>query len=208
MVEVSVFSKRPMNQLIFISEKLIDYGFEARNLYNNYDQNFKYAETVISLFNVKTTNVDVEFFAKFIDDNDDVLAEFFETKDKSLYSKFVIPEPSEYFVYYDINGTANVTEKFKTKHSCYSDDWVKGSLRELEYNGDWDIYDGTYISDDHYNFESNDYDITDWDKVDSNIKESMLGRLVVENTSEVVNSLDKDTLLKLKNIIDQKLRAL
>jgi hypothetical protein len=208
MVEVSVFSKRPMNQLIFISEKLIDYGFEARNLYDNYDQNFKYAETVISLFNVKATNVDVEFFAKFIDDNDDVLAEFFETKDKSLYSKFVIPEPSEYFVYYDINGTANVTEKHRTKHSCYSNNWVARSLRELEYNGDWDIYDGSYISADHYDFETNGYDITDWDKVDSNIKESMLGRLVVENTSEVVNSLDKDTLLKLKNIIDQKLRAL
>jgi hypothetical protein len=40
------------------------------------------------------------------------------------------------------------------------------------------------------------------------IKESLLDRLVLENTSEVVSSLDKQTLLKLKQIIESRLRSL
>jgi hypothetical protein len=40
------------------------------------------------------------------------------------------------------------------------------------------------------------------------IRESILKHLVVENTSKVVSSLDKKTLLKLKRIIDSRLSSL
>jgi hypothetical protein len=40
------------------------------------------------------------------------------------------------------------------------------------------------------------------------IKDSVLYRIVLENTSEVVSSLDKQTLLKLKQIIESRLRSL
>jgi hypothetical protein len=38
--------------------------------------------------------------------------------------------------------------------------------------------------------------------------ESVLDRLVIENTSDVVKSLDKQTLIKLKSIIESRLRSL
>jgi hypothetical protein len=40
------------------------------------------------------------------------------------------------------------------------------------------------------------------------IKDSILNKLVIENTSEVIDSLDKNTLLKLKRMIDSKLRLI
>jgi hypothetical protein len=57
------------------------------------------------------------------------------------------------------------------------------------------------------NAEMNDWSI---DNVSESISESksLLGRLVVENTSEVISSLDKQTLLELKQIIDSRLRSL
>jgi hypothetical protein len=42
----------------------------------------------------------------------------------------------------------------------------------------------------------------------TNVTESLLSRLVLENTSEVASSLDKQTLLKLKQIIESRLRLL
>ena len=60
------------------------------------------------------------------------------------------------------------------------------------------------------NFEENDYSFDDVYEVSENKlqNESVLGRLVVENTRDVVKSLDKKTLVELRRIIDSKLRLL
>ena len=63
---------------------------------------------------------------------------------------------------------------------------------------------------DYDNFEESDYDFDDVHEIDeNNIRtESILDRLVLENTKDVVKSLDKKTLLELRRIIDSKLRLL
>ena len=45
---------------------------------------------------MSTTDEDVEFFTKFININDDVLAKIFETNDKSLYENIKIPVAKTY----------------------------------------------------------------------------------------------------------------
>jgi hypothetical protein len=59
------------------------------------------------------------------------------------------------------------------------------------------------------NFEESDYEFGRVYEVnDEPVQESILNKLVLENTSEVVNSLDRKTLLELRRIIDSKLRLL
>jgi hypothetical protein len=41
-----------------------------------------------------------------------------------------------------------------------------------------------------------------------NTKTSLLGKLVLENTQDALNSLDKDTLLKLRTLINSRLSNL
>ena len=89
--------------------------------------------------------------------------------------------------------------------------WVRDSADQQRQDGNWDTYDGYERKKPYYdNFEESDmsYDrVVDVDD-NTNVRESLLDRLVVENTSEVVNSLDKQTLLKLKQIIESRLRSL
>ena len=64
---------------------------------------------------------------------------------------------------------------------------------------------------DYDNYEMNDYTIGGihyYYEKPNQIKDSILNKLVVENTSEVIDSLDKNTLLKLKRMIDSKLRLI
>jgi hypothetical protein len=72
----------------------------------------------------------------------------------------------------------------------------------------WDSSDAQPTE--YENYEENDYNYGDVSEIDkTEIKtESILDRLVIENTSGVVNSLDKKTLIKLKSIIESRLRLI
>jgi hypothetical protein len=88
-------------------------------------------------------------------------------------------------------------------------DWVIDSAGQQRDDGNWDVYDGYNLRDSTYdNFEASDYSFDEVKYVSEPVKESLLDRLVLENTSEVVSSLDRQTLLKLKSIIDSRLRSL
>lgn len=205
----SEFAKRPVHHLVYISEYLIDHNFESNDPYYDYLINYDNLKSVSDRFGIKSiNNHDLEFFAKFIDDNDDVLAQYFETKDKTLFQKFKIPRISEYSVEYSVDGNAIVTEYYSTNWLSYNKDWVLGAMHQERNNGDWDFYEGKFIKDLTSDFDMNSLDIERIKEVDSNVAESVLSKLVIENTSEVVNSLDKDALLKLRNIIDRKLSSL
>ena len=96
---------------------------------------------------------------------------------------------------------------------AYDKDWVADSAKQQREDGNWDLYDGRNIRETTYdNFDESDYSFDDVYEVNDDktykIKESLLNRLVLENTSEVVSSLDKQTLLKLKQIIESRLRSL
>jgi len=211
MAEQSQFSRLPKKQLVLIAEKLLDEGFPQGNPYDDSDFNTYYEDLsrVGKYFNITATHEDVEFFAKFLEMNDDVLAELFGGGDKSLYDKLIIPEAQTYELRYSVWGSCTYDDYMSQNFDSYDMNWVEDSAQQQRNDGSWDLYNGIHVRDTTYdNFDESDYSFDEVRPVSENVKESLLSRLVVENTSEVVSSLDRQTLLKLKSIIDSRLRSL
>jgi hypothetical protein len=178
--------------------------------YDYYDDNFEILSSKARHFGEnEIMDVDLEFMTKFLFDNQELLTQFFETKDKSLIDKLQIPVAKDYNLDYRVHGSSTFTEYYTTTVSCYDKNWVKESIQQQEINGSWSYYDGKSQETDYDNWEVSDVDFDDVSEIDYQpVKESLLDRLVLENTSGVVSSLDKQTLLKLKQIIESRLRSL
>lgn len=211
MAEQSQFSKLPKKQLVLIAEKLIDEDFPTGNPYGSYSfsEAYETLSTIGKYFSITAVHEDVEFFSKFLEMNDDVLADIFETGDKTLYDKLVIPVAQTYELRYNVWGSCTFDDYMGQKFDSYDMNWVEDSARQQRDDGNWDLFDGYNVSDTTYdNFDTSDYSFDEVIYVSEPVKESLLNRLVLENTSEVVSSLDRETLLKLKSIIDSRLRSL
>lgn len=211
MAEQSQFSKLPKKQLVLIAEKLIDEDFPTGNPYGSYSfsEAYETLSTIGKYFSITAVHEDVEFFSKFLEMNDDVLADIFETGDKTLYDKLVIPVAQTYELRYNVWGSCTFDDYMGQKFDSYDMNWVEDSARQQRDDGNWDLFDGYNVSDTTYdNFDTSDYSFDEVRYVSEPVKESLLNRLVLENTSEVVSSLDRKTLLKLKSIIDSRLRSL
>jgi hypothetical protein len=172
-------------------------------------------------FNIPVNDEDVQFFSKLLDINKDVVSELVANngerlKDKSLYEQLEIPEAKTYDLRYTVWGTCNYTEYLSQKFDSYDIDWVRAYANQQREDGNWDYYEGTNVRDTEYeNFEESDssydnvYEVNDDDTTNFDVRgESMLDRLVIENTQDVVKSLDKKTLIKLKSIIESRLNLL
>ena len=206
----SQFSRLPKKQLFRISEKLIDEGFDTDNPYSDYEENYKILENIAKVFSMSVNDEDVQFFAKFLYINDGILAKIMEKSDILSYEDLIIPVAKTYNLDYSTWGTCTYEEYLAQSFDSYDEDWVIDSVNQQREDGNWDLYDGRSRGETTYdNFEESDHS---FDRVyevnDNKIKESLLDRLVLENTSEVVSSLDKQTLLKLKQIIESRLRSL
>jgi hypothetical protein len=216
------FSKLPKKQLAFIIERLINDNFPIGNPYNeDYDGAYKTLSNIGNYFNIPVNDEDVQFFSKLLDINKDVVSELVANngerlKDKSLYEQLEIPEVKTYDLRYSVWGTCNYAEYLSQKFDSYDIDWVRDSANQQREDGNWDYYEGTYVRDTVYeNFEESDvtfdnvYRVNDDDTTNFDVRrESMLDRLVIENTQDVVKSLDKKTLIKLKSIIESRLKLL
>jgi hypothetical protein len=201
MANQSYFSKLPKKQLVLISEQLIDKKFNTQ-VYNSYsyDKSYITLENVAGYFSLNVSDEDVEFFGKFIDINDGILSQIFETKDKSLYDQLIIPVAKEYKVEYSVWGSCTYTENYETTWTSYDKDWVTDSMRHARDEGNWDTYEGKEVDTSYDNYDMNDYEfdeVTEVDEVNESIK---------KNT--IIESLDKKTLLELRGLIDKKLRSL
>ena len=207
MAEQSHFSTQPKRLLGKISRELIDKGFEATDPYDDYYDNFKIMEKVFKYFGYEAVDEDYQFFCKFIEDNDDLLSEIFETKDASLYDRLSIPMAQRYVIKYSVDGSCSFTEFYKDTVSCYDKAWVESMISNASSKGTWDFYEGDLLNTAYDNYETSYFNI---DEVIPAVTESksLLSRLVIENTSDVVSSLDKETLYELKRIIDSRLSSL
>ena len=211
----SQFSRLPKRQLVFISEKLIDEDFPIGNPYDNdFDTAYNILEEVARYFSISATHEDVEFFSKFLELNENIIADLFannreQIKNVALIESLEIPFAKEYRLEYTVWGTCNYTEYLYQDFSAYDESWVKDSAQQQRNDGNWDYYDGvTMEPTDYENFEESD---SSYDKVypaPEKQKESLLSKMVIENTEDVVKSLDKETLMKLKSVIDSRLRLL
>jgi hypothetical protein len=207
--EQSQFSRLPKKQLVLIAEKLVDESFPSGNPYDDYEEHYKNLESIGRYFNISVNDEDVQFFSKFLEINDELLSNIFDG-DKTLIDRLEIPIAKTYDLRYSVWGTCTYDEYLGQYFDAYDEDWVIDSAKQLKEDGNWDLYDGRNIRETTYdNFDESDYSFDDVYEVnDDKIKESLLDRLVLENTSEVVSSLDKQTLLKLKQIIESRLRSL
>jgi len=215
MAEQSQFSRLPKKQLVFFAEKLVDEDFPIGNPYtDDFDSAYSTLQDVSNYFSIKAVQEDVEFFAKFLEINDEIIAELFannkeQMKNRLLIEQLEIPVAKNYNLDYDVDGSCTYTEYFSQEFNSYDEDWVRDSAEQQRSDGSWDIYDGRERSPtDYENFDVNDHHYGDVYEVDETTTESILDCLVIENTSEIVNSLDRKTLLELRRIIDSKLRLL
>ena len=215
MAEQSQFSKLSKIQLVSISVKLIDQDFPIGNPYeSDYDDAYSILEEVSRYYSIDATHEDVEFFAKLLQINDDLIADLFannkeEIKNRELFEQLVIPVAKSYNLNYSSWGSCSFTNYMVQEFDSYDEEWVKDSAHQQNNDGNWNMWEGSERRDTEYeNFEESDYSFGDVYEVNENKpkNESVLGRLVIENTSEVVNSLDRKTLLELRRIIDSKLR--
>lgn len=208
----SQFSKLPKKQLVLIAEKLVDEDFPTGNPYDSYefDKYYKPLSNIGKYFNISIVYEDVEFFSKFLEMNDELLSKIFDPDgNKTLIDKLVIPVAQTYELLYNVWGSCTYDEYMGQKFDSYDMDWVRDSAKQQRESGSWDLYDGYNVRDTQYeNFDESNYSFDNVRPVNENVQESLLSRLVVENTSEVVSSLDRQTLLKLKSIIDSRLRSL
>jgi hypothetical protein len=215
----SQFSKLPKKQLVFISEKLVDEDFPIGNPYDtDFDSAEKILTEVANYFSLAVTQEDVEFFSKFLEVNENIIAELFannreQMRNSSLIEQLVIPVAKTYDLHYTSWGTCTYTEYKASYFDSYDKDWVRDSAEQQRQDGNWDMWDGRDIQDtDYENFEESDssynhvYNVDD--KQETIYSESILDKLVIENTKDVVNSLDRNTLIKLKSIIESRLRLL
>ena len=217
MAEQSQFSKLSKKQLVFICEKLVDEDFPIGNPYDSdFDSAFNILQEVSKYFSLTSTHDDVEFFSKFLQINDDLIADLFannkeEMKNRELFEQLVIPVAKSYNLNYSSWGSCSYTNYMVQEFDSYDEEWVKDSAQQQNSDGNWSMWEGRERRDTEYeNFEESDYDFGDVYEVNETEtqNESILGKLVVENTKDVVKSLDKKTLLELRRIIDSKLRLL
>lgn len=218
--EQSQFSRLPKKQLVLIAEKLVDESFPSGNPYNDgeFQEHYNNLSSIGKYFNINVNDEDVQFFAKFLEINDELIADIFannsqEINNKELIEQLEIPVAKTYDLRYSVWGTCTYDEYLAQYFDAYDKDWVADSAKQQREDGNWDLYDGRNIRETTYdNFDESDYSFDDVYEVNDDktykIKESLLDRLVLENTSEVVSSLDKQTLLKLKQIIESRLRSL
>ena len=217
----SQFSRLPKKQLLFISEKLIDNDFPIGDPYeDNFDTVFGTLQEVSRYFSIESTHEDIEFFAKFLEINEKLIAKLFanngeQMKNKKLIEQLEIPVAKSYDLNYSVWGSCSYTDYKVQEFDSYDEEWVKNSANQQREDGNWNIWDGRDRRETEYeNYEENDhsyedvYEVKDKKPIQVYQKESMLDKLVIENTKDVVNSLDKKTLLELRRIIDSKLRLL
>jgi hypothetical protein len=201
--------------LVYLSQKMIDEGFSAQNPYDEYDTLSADLKEAVKYFGMKyISRIDMEFLASFITLNDEVLSQLFdsETQNKQeLYRQLEIPKPEKYT--YDVMATGHgyVTETYKHTELTYNPEWIPTMVDALRYNSDeFEYYDGELTDTLVEDFEVNNLEVEDISRVMSqnSLKESIIKRLVVENTESMIDSLDFHTLIELKKIIDKKLHSL
>jgi hypothetical protein len=205
---MSVLSNQPLKVLLVLSKQLIEDEFEYRNPWDYEHDNMKKLNTSGAWIGEKFDEDDMEFIAAFILENLKIILSSIhnELTSSEAIEALSIPKKKKYTAYYEIWGSATLTEKYKTTWKSYYKDWVKDSLRYSYNEGNFDYYEGHYLEHESDNFEPDNFDITYVNELNEN-KVPILDKLVVENTEDLLDNLDRDTLLKLRNLINQKLSS-
>ena len=206
MEDVSLYHAYPKKHLAFIIKELLDNDFDWGDPYAD-DDNIEILESAVAPFNEGVSDIDMEFFAKLIEINEQ-LALLIQTSkpNKNLYERLELPKIERFKVYWKEWGSCHFTRYYNDEWSSYNEDWVESDMNSANNSGSWDKWSAE--SDTEYdNFDTYDDAITDIDRIETNktTNESILDKLIKEDTSYAIDSLDRKSLLILKSIIDKKL---
>lgn len=199
------FESLPKRNLVRISERLIDDGgIDFRNPYDYYDNFFDLLKEISPMFGIKLIDYeDIEFMSKFIVINDNQLSKIFskdisKEEKSSLIEGLVIPKLKKFNIEYRVVGSATVIESYETTTSSYDEELAKQQVRYGYDQGEFDYWEGENVHTDTSDFESHDFIIDEIYETKSYTTES----------NKIIDTLDKKTLLELKQIIDKKLLTL
>lgn len=201
----SQFSNQPKKILYTITQKLISDDFDEDYSADTYDNNQTILSNISRMFNIDVVDdIDIQFFTKFIEINRRLISEISETKDKSLIDKLVIPIAKTYEMLYNTWGSCTYEEFLKQEVDSYDEEWVRISILRDEADGYWNTYEGSQYSEPQYdNYEESGWSIESVHESNENIQENNF-----KKTTKVISSMDKKSLLELKNIIDSRIRLL
>ena len=205
---MSVLSKQPLKVLLTLSKLLVEDGFNYQNPWDYVDDNMETLKSSGSWLGESLNEDDMEFISAFIIENlKTILSSIHnELTNSEAVERMFIPQKKKFSAYYEVWGSASLTEKYKTTWECYYEEWVNDSLRYSYNDGSWDYYDGDYLEHETDDFEPDNFDITYVEKLREG-KKPILDRLVVENTKDLLENLDRETLVKLRNLINEKLSS-
>lgn len=204
MNDTSIFQNYSKKFLALIIKRLLDNNFEVNNPYED-DKNFETFENAVEPFGDPASDIDMEFFAKLIDINEGLCEEIAKSEKpkKSLYDALVIPKIDQYRIYWKENGSCSYTNYYREEWSSYDQNWVEYAKDKAHNDGNYSKYESEFETE-YDNYEPYDETTTDIEKI-SESKSSSLDKLISENATYVIDSLDRKSLLILKSIIDKKL---
>lgn len=205
---MSSFTLQPLKVLLSIGETLYETDFDYEHPWDEVNDNFDLFQESSNWVGINVDYEDMEFMAALIKINEPLLKQLSEKKisKQQALSEITLPELKKFKVYYEIWGPATLTEKYSINWNSYDEKWVNDNLRHYYNEGDFSYYDGNYEEYESDNFEPDNFDITHTVKIRES-KIPILSKLVLENTKDVLNNLDKETLIELRNLINQKLSS-
>lgn len=181
----------PLKHLIFICKRLLKSDFNYEEPYEDYEGSKYELERVMALFSLKPQQIDVEFISMFIKLNIEVLSSS-DLDQGDVLGSIVYPQGNEYEIYYEMWGGATYTEKYKQEVFSYNRGWIKDATNWANEEGVFNYWEGDYLG----------HETDGWEP--DNFK---FGRIEKLN-EEKIDSLEKTTLLEIRNLIDKKLSKL
>jgi hypothetical protein len=203
MEDISLFHNYSKKHLAFIIIGLIKNDFDFENPYSD-DDNITILEDAAEPFGESISDIDMEFFAKLIKNNRELAVQIANSKpSKSLYERLEIPKIDKYNVNWKETGSCSYTRFFRDTWSSYDENWVEYAMDKANSDGNYSKWESKYDVDYDY-FEPYDETYTNIEKINEE-NQSGIDKLVIENTSYAIDSLDRKSLIILKSIIDKKL---
>lgn len=212
MTEQSQFQKVPKKLLMKILVEL-DMGgeFDFDNPYDAglYEDNERILIRTVKKYGFSPiTDLDVQFFAQLKYMNKDILQIWYQDRDKEIGESLVIPVCHKWKVDYRVRGSEYFVDYFIDEFDCYRKDWVHDYVNELNNQGNWGYWDGKLLERDVRDSDTDGYEIDDVTAVDEEPKDGLLENYIktrIEGTKNIINKLDRKTLLELRKMIDKKL---
>jgi hypothetical protein len=191
-INMSRLSQQPLKVLLILSETLMQDNFYYGNPWDDAEDNLKLLRDKSGWIGIGIDYEDMEFIAAFIDENESIIKDVVDGKisKKDALDNLSIPKLEKFNIWYEVWGPATLTEKYRTTWQSY----------------DFSYWEGDYEEHESDNFEPDNFEITSRRKVMEN-KKPILDKLVVENTTNLLDNLDRETLIQLRNLINQKLSS-